>query len=222
VRSFFSDEFWPKIVAQAEHLIALAEAEPPATILDLACGAGSASIALAQLGFSVVGVDCTPAMLEVAREMAAAKGVKAQWILGDMREIAYEDEFDYVFLRDVIFGVFDTEQEDHDLVRRIAAALRTGGRCLFEVYNKEFALGHGVENAFFYDADLGRFAARAGGPAWAAGASVRLYSPHEWERMLASNHLEIVKRDGWHWNGDPDPPPWRADFIVAQKMSMPP
>ena len=208
----YSDEWWSRNVDAAAKFVSLLEARPSAKILDLACGSGGVATALALDGFSVTGIDCTPAMLELGREVSKRKDVAVEWLLQDVREIEYKDEFDYVLLWDVWFGIFDNEEEDRDLIHRVGSALKTGGRCLFEVYNKEFALIHGTENTFFYDESLDRFVGKKPGQ-----ITVKLYSHAEWEAMLADAHLRIVRTDGLNWRKDPAPPPWRVDYIVAEK-----
>ncbi|KKM17743.1 hypothetical protein LCGC14_1672710, partial [marine sediment metagenome] len=155
-----------------------------------------------------------PAMLDAARQVSEQKGASVQWLCEDMRTLRYADEFDYVCLRDVIFGIFESRQEDVDLLGMIGSALRAGGKFLLEVYNREFALHHGVEGILFYDASVDRFVRR--GPD-AAALSMRLYSLEELELMLANAGLRIVKTHAWNKPKDPAPPPWRADLIVAQK-----
>lgn len=44
--SFFSEDFYPKIQQQVDQIETLVGREPPATILDLACGTGSATVEL--------------------------------------------------------------------------------------------------------------------------------------------------------------------------------
>jgi cyclopropane fatty-acyl-phospholipid synthase-like methyltransferase len=52
--------------------------------LDVGCGAGVHAVFLAQLGFSVVGVDFVPAALELARERALAAGVEVELVESDV------------------------------------------------------------------------------------------------------------------------------------------
>ncbi len=210
----YTDEWWSHTLDKATKLVSLLEARPPAKVLDLACGTGGVTTALASRGFCMTGIDCTPAMLDEGRKVSKRKDVAVEWLLQDVREIEYEERFDYVLMWDVWFGLFDDEGEDRELICRASSALRAGGRCLFEVYNKEFAQIHGVENSYSYDENLDRFVEKGSGQ-----CSVKLYSHAEWESMLAASHLRIVRTDGWNWNGDPDPPPWRADYYVAEKES---
>ena len=208
-------EKWvPFSVSIANRVEGLLESRPPSKILDLACGRGDVAIVLAQRGYDVTALDYDPAMLAVAQELTRFKPNHVKWICADMRTITYKAEMDYVLLRDVIFSNFDSCADDRKLLRCIADALKPGGRCLFEVYNKEFALSYPVENMFVYDNTCNLFLAQGD---YAYLPPVRLYALNEWNEMLNSLGLTIVGRDGWQWKNDPVPPPWRADFIVAQK-----
>jgi SAM-dependent methyltransferase len=212
----YSGRSWPINVRAADWAVSLLEARVPARILDLACGAGAVTVALALQGFDVTGIDCTPAQLDVARRMSRRKHASVRWLCEDMRLLRYENEFDFVCLRDVIFGVFETEQEHRELIRRITMALKPGGRFLLEVYNRDFALKHGVENTFFYNADRDRFLPQDPSRTLLT-AGLYLWSQGELAQMLASQGLRVVRMDGWKHDHDPPPPPWRADMIVAQK-----
>lgn len=207
----YPPEYWAMSLADADRVLGLLEAKPPARVLDLACGNGGATTVLAQRGFQVTGVDVDAARIANARAGSADKRAGVEWRCMDMRAIDYEAEMDFVLLRDVIFTIFEDESDDADMVRRIARALMPGGKCLFEVYNKEFGLAHGVQDTFQYDACRGRFAME-GEP-----VTLKLYTHEEWRELLGAAGLAVVAMDGWNWPGDPDPPPWRADFIVAEK-----
>jgi len=216
--SFFSDEFAPKIRQQVEHIVGLLESEPPAKILDLACGTGSVTIELAGRGYEVTGLDCTPAMLDIAKEMSRKKGVNVTWILADMRKITYENEMDYVLLRDVVFSIFESEEEDRIILENIARALKSGGRALFEVYNKDYSITRGIEKKCFYDKTRDRFVVDRKLHPDMTIESVKLYSHAEWKDMLSQNKMKIIKLEGAR--GQRGPEPRRVDFIVAGKTKI--
>ncbi|MBQ8927778.1 MAG: methyltransferase domain-containing protein [Oscillospiraceae bacterium] len=56
-------------------------------LLDLACGSGSFSEALARLGYDVIGVDSSPAMLGAAMDKKLQSGLPIQYLCQDMREL---------------------------------------------------------------------------------------------------------------------------------------
>ncbi|MFL5874252.1 MAG: class I SAM-dependent methyltransferase [Solirubrobacterales bacterium] len=67
-------------------------ADPEARWLEVACGAAMVGRALAPEVGSVHGVDLTPAMIERAREEAAAAGLgNAEFSLGDATKLEFED-----------------------------------------------------------------------------------------------------------------------------------
>lgn len=67
-------------------------ADPEARWLEVACGAAMVGRALAPRVGSLQGVDMTPAMIERAREEAAAAGLEnADFSLGDATAIEFED-----------------------------------------------------------------------------------------------------------------------------------
>jgi SAM-dependent methyltransferase len=109
-------------------------------ILDLACGTGRHSLELERQGFSVVGVEISPELVEIAKKDAAGQGLKATFIEGDLRELDFEDEFDVVLnLNDGAVGYFETDEENHRTFEVIARALRSGGQNLIQVPNVLYA-----------------------------------------------------------------------------------
>ena len=72
------------------------QALAPGRALDLGCGTGTDSIYLALHGWGVTGVDMVPEALAIARRNAAAKGIRANFVEGDVTR-----------LRDVVQGTFD-------------------------------------------------------------------------------------------------------------------
>jgi SAM-dependent methyltransferase len=109
-------------------------------ILDLACGTGRHSLELVRQGFSVVGVEISPELVEIANRDAAEQGLEATFIEGDLRELDFDAEFDIVLnLNDGAVGYFETDEENHRTFKVISRALKTGGQNLIQVPNVLYA-----------------------------------------------------------------------------------
>ena len=74
---------------RAEYFCSLAErvGHTPGLALDLACGTGSLTLALARRGWDIYGVDASPAMLSVAQEKAAQEGVSLLFLCQPMQKL---------------------------------------------------------------------------------------------------------------------------------------
>lgn len=107
-----------------------------ARVLDVPSGFGRHSGELARRGYSVVGVDLSPAMLRAARR-SHHEGARLRFVRGDMRRLAYRAEFDAVVCLFTSFGYF-SERENVLTLRRMARALRPGGRLLMDHRNPAF------------------------------------------------------------------------------------
>jgi SAM-dependent methyltransferase len=105
--------------------------------LDLCCGPGRCSIALAQRDFTVTGVDKTQYLLNKARAKARTAKVKIKWVHKDMRAFVRTCSFDLVLSMFTSFGYFDDKQEDILVLGNILANLKPGGVFLIDVMGKE-------------------------------------------------------------------------------------
>ena len=84
---------------------AFAAAKPGERVLDVGCGCGTTALELAKAvgtSGSVVGIDISHPMLEVARARAAQAGTKADFREADASDYVFKPEFDLMFSR---FGV---------------------------------------------------------------------------------------------------------------------
>jgi len=109
-------------------------------ILDLACGTGRHSLELARHGFSVVGVEIGPELVEIARRDAEGQDLEVEFIQGDLRQLEFEAEFDIVLnLNDGAVGYFETDEENHRTFEVISRALKPGGQNLIQVPNVLYA-----------------------------------------------------------------------------------
>lgn len=106
--------------------------------LDLCCGPGRCSVALARRGYSVTGVDRTKHLLAQAQRRAQAARVRIEWVRADMRDFVRPGAFDLVLSMFTSFGYFDDKREDLTVLQNMFASLRPGGACLIDVGSKEW------------------------------------------------------------------------------------
>jgi SAM-dependent methyltransferase len=86
-----------KIAMVGEACVERAEVEPGMEVLDVACGAGNATIPAARAGARVTGLDFSPALLAIARERAADALVEVDWVESDVQAMPLADSaFDRV------------------------------------------------------------------------------------------------------------------------------
>lgn len=110
-------------------------------VLDIPCGMGRITIPLARMGIEMTGVDLTAPFLRRARRRAGKAGLDVRFIRGDMREIAFDGEFDAAFNWFGSFGYF-SEEDNLAFCKKVLRALRPGGRFLIEGVNKSWLLPH--------------------------------------------------------------------------------
>lgn len=106
-------------------------------VLDLACGPGRHSTALAKRGLHVTGVDISPFLLRQARELAQREGVGIEWVHEDMRSFLRPESFDLAISLFTSFGYFDDRGDDVKVLRNVYQSLREGGALVMEMMGKE-------------------------------------------------------------------------------------
>lgn len=74
---------------------------PQDTVLDVACGPGLTSCALAAVARHVTGIDLTPAMIDEAQRQQHSKGLtNLAWRVGDVQALPFDDAaFSLIFTR---------------------------------------------------------------------------------------------------------------------------
>lgn len=116
------------------HMLNYLQLEKDAKVLDLACGRGRHSKYLSENNLDVVGMDLSPQSIAEAKPMEK-QGLK--FLVGDMREIPFENEFQAVFNLFTSFGYFQTEQEHLEVFRQIKKVLKPNGIFVFDFLNVE-------------------------------------------------------------------------------------
>ena len=100
------------------------------SVLDLGCGTGVFALLLADRGVKVIGVDPAGASLDVARAKPGAERVTC--IHGDASAIPPEVAVDAVTMTANVAQVFLTDADWLATLAAMRAALRPGGRLIFE------------------------------------------------------------------------------------------
>jgi len=109
------------------------------TVVELGVGTGRIAVPTALAGVRMIGIDCEPAMLEIAAAKAADAGVqdRLRLIEGDMRTFELDEP---VGLVTIPFRTFLHNLTEEDQLATLAVchrALRSGGRLAMNVFNPD-------------------------------------------------------------------------------------
>lgn len=108
--------------------------EPPRRVLDLACGAGRHSVALAKHGYHVVGADLSITLLAHPPRQPSSTA-------GDMRSLPFaEESFDWLLNFFTSFGYFERERENFRVLEEFVRVLTPGGRFMIDFMNRDRVL----------------------------------------------------------------------------------
>ena len=103
------------------------------TILDIGCGAGFLTNALALYGHRVTGIDLSPSSLEIARQQDSTSSV--QFAQADAHHLPFsENSFDVVCAMDLLEHV----EKPFAVIREAARVLKPGGLFFFHTFNRNW------------------------------------------------------------------------------------
>lgn len=105
-------------------------------ILDIGCGTGLLSTALAKRGHTVVGIDPAGAMLDIAR--SRPQGNRVEWIQGYPSTLEPTACFDLVLMTGHVVQHLLTNDAIAEQLKSIAAQLAPSGRCAFDTRNPNY------------------------------------------------------------------------------------
>jgi SAM-dependent methyltransferase len=112
---------------------------PGSEILDIACGYGRHAIELVQRGYNVTGLDLSLPLLLRAADESKRRALSVNFVHADMREMAFEKQFDGAYSMLTSFGYFD-EDTNLRVAERIGRALKPGARFLLDVVNRDYVV----------------------------------------------------------------------------------
>jgi SAM-dependent methyltransferase len=113
-------------------ILKLLDLQPGASLLDVPCGYGRHSMALAEKGFAVTGADINNYHLGLAHEEMQRRSNKPTFIRADMRELRQhlKDQFEAVVNMFFSFGFFDDEAENERIMAQFYDCLHNDGKLL--------------------------------------------------------------------------------------------
>ena len=184
------------------HYVALAgEADGP--IVELMVGTGRVAIEVVRAtGKPVLGIDSSPAMLEIARRRA--EGLPLELRLGDVRDLELEEPAALIYVPFRSLLHLHGWQEKRAVFGRVAAALRPGGRFAFNAFAFSHTIAarldgatqdqHGVVHSLHYVPADNRIEIRRDD-----GETIRLWwaTKEEWDGLVEVAGLEVEALYGW-------------------------
>ena len=116
--------------ADDEFFLTFATVNSSDRVLDLGCGTGRITSAIAEAGHDVTGVD--PQELRITAATKKPQGRRVQWIVGDSRAIPSSQQFDVAIMSANVIQEILENAELARTFRDIAAHLPPGGRLAFD------------------------------------------------------------------------------------------
>jgi SAM-dependent methyltransferase len=155
-------------------------------LLDVACGEGSFSIAMAKEGWQAAGIDRSPEMIEFARQQALQAGVEVSFTVQDMRLPFPPNRIDLVTCWYDSLNYLLSAADLGLLFQNVHAALRPGGIFLFDM-NTIYGLAVGWQRSKCYIQQD-------------ASQVFEIHqTSYDYERQVASVHITAFIQQGDLW-----------------------
>lgn len=122
------------------------------SVLDLACGTGTASLALDRMGYAVTGIDLSEEMLTQAREKALEAHAKIRFLQADIRDFSVRSRYDAALSLTDGFNYLLEESDLGAAFTNIAAHLNPGGLLMFDM-STAYKFEHLIGDATFAESD---------------------------------------------------------------------
>jgi len=187
---------------------------PPADghILDVACGYGRHAIELSQRGLRVTGLDLSLPLLIRAADESQRRALSVNFVHADMREMAFDSQFDGAYCVLSSFGYFD-EDTNLKVATSICRALKPGGRFLLDTLNRDYIVSD-LPTRVWWEGDgcvvleevdfnfhtsrviIRRSVVFQDGRQMEQDISIRAYSLHELGKMLRQAGFRVLDVSG--------------------------
>ena len=187
---------------------------PPADghILDVACGYGRHAIELSQRGLRVTGLDLSLPLLIRAADESQRRALSVNFVHADMREMAFDGQFDGAYCVLSSFGYFD-EETNLKVATSVCRALKPGGRFLLDTLNRDYIVSD-LPTRVWWEGDgcvvleevdfnfhtsrviIRRSVVFQDGRQMEQDISIRAYSLHELGKMLRQAGFRVLDVSG--------------------------
>jgi SAM-dependent methyltransferase len=185
-------------------------------VVELGVGTGRIAVPIALEGISVIGVDSSRGMLEVAAEQAALAAVELDLRFGDLRDPPVEGTFPLVIIPFRALLHMQTDTDRRAALAAVRKLLATSGRFIFDVFTpdaQDVADTHARwlerEPGIFERADWNEeqqtLILRVRGEGAEAELSLAWLSIEQWRELLTEEGFEVEALYGWF-----DRAPWRG------------
>ncbi|MEA3337457.1 MAG: class I SAM-dependent methyltransferase [Chloroflexota bacterium] len=174
-------------------LLGLNGVQEGAEILDLACGYGRISVPLAQIGYSMTGLDLSTVLLDSARETTAQSDQDVSWQQGDMRELPeqWTGRFDAVINIFSAFGYFEDPAENQRVLSEVQRVLKPGGVFIVDLTHRDYIMSSFRPTDWFEIDDLLVCTSREFDPISGMNQEYWLWADERGERHMLSFRVHV-------------------------------
>lgn len=114
---------------------------PPGRVLDAGCGTGRHLLPLAQMGYRMVGLDLSRAMLRAAQQALSESGSEATLMRADLRSLPFARCFDAALCLESPLAYLHDDAALSAALRSLHRTLKPGGRLIADVFDYIATLG---------------------------------------------------------------------------------
>ncbi len=102
-------------------------------VLELGCGTGRLTVAIAQNGIDIVGADLSDSMLEAARRKVRLASVEVPFVRADMSDLDLDEQFATILIPGNSLLHLLTNEELKQCLAGVRRHLAPGGRLIFDI-----------------------------------------------------------------------------------------
>jgi len=173
--------------------------------------------------------------INYCKERARKLSLKTKFIQADMRKLKFKNQFDVIINIYTSFGYFKSEEENLEILRKIAKALKKNGKFLIDMFNRDYIVKHfkkkgstKLRQGYILEERDFDFSTSIINAKWVflsknkrkiseKKSSVRAYSYHELKNMFEKVGLKVIKSFG-NFKGEKVSSDTKRLILVGKKI----